>query len=178
MAGLPGLEGGQAIADVIFGDYNPGGKLPITYPRYPNDLMTYDHKTSEISGLNRYNPQYAFGHGLSYTTFDYTKLHLSRKRLQENQTLQVRVTVSNRGAMAGKEPVLLFIRDLVRSVTPPVRQLKGFDSVFLEPGQSKTVEFVLSAADLSFIGREGSRMTEPGEFEIEVGGLKKRIILE
>jgi len=177
MAYLPGLEGGNAVADVLFGDFNPAGKLPISYPRSANDLLCYDHKYSEITQPNSYHPLFPFGHGLSYTTFEYSDLKLDKKELSQDQVLNMRVTVSNTGNRAGKEVVHLYVSDLVRSITPPVQQVKGFQGIYLQPGESSTIEFVLTAGDLSFINRENKRAVEPGEFKITIGKLSDKFIL-
>jgi len=168
MAYLPGMEGGPAIADVIFGDHNPGGKLPFTYPRYTNDLTTYDHKYLEIQGGNSFNPQWEFGHGLSYTTFEYSDLKLNQSKMVGGGSIQATVTVKNTGERPGIENVLLFVSDLVRSITPPVKQLKRFASVSLDAGMSKEITFTLNSEDLSFIGRENKRIIEAGDFKVRV----------
>ena len=177
MAYLPGLEGGVALADVLFGDFNPCGKLPITYPRHPNDLLCYDYKYSEVAPPNRYDPQFPFGHGLSYTTFLYSDLMLDKKEGLLNEPLEVHVTVTNTGKIAGREVVQVYLSDLVRSVTPPVKQLKWFTGINLNPGESRTIAFTLSAKDLSFIGRENKRIVEPGEFLISVEQLQAKFNL-
>lgn len=181
MAYNPGNEGGQAVADVLFGDYNPAGRLPFTYPRYPNALLTYDHKTFEKQdtsfGLTAFNPQFEFGHGLSYTTFKYTDLRLGRKTLGEGDKLTVSVTVTNAGRRAGKEVVQVYLRDLVASITPPDKRLKRFAKIYLEPGEARTLTFELGRDDLAFIGPANRPVVEPGEFEILVGGLKEKFTL-
>lgn len=178
MGYLPGPQGSRAIADIIFGDVNPSGKLPFTYPKYPNSLLCYDHKHSESFDQNQFEPQFPFGFGLSYTQFTYSNLMIDKKTLHRGDTLAVRVTVTNSGKIPGKEVVHLFISDLVRSVTPPVRQLRGFTKVYLQPGQSKTVSFQLTQGDLSFIGRDLKRITEPGEFMVMVADLQKKFVLQ
>jgi beta-glucosidase len=177
MAYLPGLEGGNAIADVLFADFNPCGKLPVTYPRFANALQCYDYKYSEITPPNSYNPQFPFGHGLSYTSYEYSDLYLDKKELSKDQTLTMRVTVRNTGKRAGKEVVHLYVSDLVRSITPPVQQLKGFQGIYLQPGESGIIEFVLTANDLSFINSENKRTVEPGEFKITIGKLSDKFVL-
>jgi beta-glucosidase len=174
MAYLPGLEGGNAISDVIFGDFNPCGKLPITYPRYAHSLLNYNHKYSEVTEPNHYNPQFPFGFGLSYTTFEYSEIKLSRKKISKNSSIKVSVLVKNTGQREGREIVHLYISDMVRSVTPPVKELKGFQSVFLKPGESKSVSFEIGVEDLSFIGLDHKRVTERGEFEVSIGELKSK----
>ena len=175
---LPGNEGGRAAAEVLFGDYNPNGKLPFTYPRYAHSLMTYDHKATDLnSGTGRpgFNPQWPFGHGLSYTTFAYTNLKLNAAELQlsTNDPLTVEVTVTNTGQREGKEVVQLYVSDKVAGITPPVKRLRAFEKVNLKPGESKTVTFTLVPRDLAFVGIDNKWVTEAGDFEVSVGGLKK-----
>ncbi|MDZ7372834.1 MAG: glycoside hydrolase family 3 C-terminal domain-containing protein [candidate division KSB1 bacterium] len=178
MAYLPGLEGGQAIADILFGDVNPSGKLPITYPRHPNDLTLYDHKYSEENGpYNRYNPEWPFGHGLSYTRFEFADLEVFPSRMSLNDTLTVRVKVRNVGAREGAEVVQLYVSDLYASVTPSVRKLKRFEKVSLAPGQEKTVLFRLTKDDLAFIGLDNRPNVEPGDFRVSVGPLSAQFEL-
>lgn len=181
MAYNPGNEGGQAVADVLFGDYNPSGRLPFTYPRHPNALLNYDHKSYENQnttfGLTPFNPQFPFGHGLSYTTFKYDALRLGRRTLGGQDKLTVSVTVTNTGRRAGGEVVQLYLRDLVASVTPPDKRLRRFAKIQLEPGQSRTLAFELERDDLAFIGQDNRPTVEPGEFEVLVGGLAEKFTL-
>lgn len=179
---LPGNEGGRAIAEVLFGDYNPNGKLPYTYPRHVNALFTYDHKYSAKlaadHSFNGYNPQFEFGHGLSYTTFAYSDLKLSAETLTADGTVQISVKVTNTGDRAGKEVVQLYIRDLIASISPSVKRLRGFEKIDLAAGASKTVTFDISSKDLAFIGIDNKWVTEPGEFEVQIGGLTQNFTLE
>ena len=170
---LPGMEGGKALADVIFGDYNPDAKFPCTYPRSANDFTTYDYKSMAVFDVNSFSPLFEFGSGLSYTEFEYSGLKLSSDAMKETDKLEVEVTVSNKGKVAGKESVLMYLTDVVRSVTPPNKQLKGFDKIYLNPGESKKVKFTLTSKDLSFIGLEDKRIVEKGEFKIHVKGMTK-----
>jgi beta-glucosidase len=182
MAYNPGNEGGQAIADVLFGDYNPSGKLPFTYPRTPNGLITYDHKAFETEdtafGNLAFAPQFEFGHGLSYTTFAYSDLRLSQKTIGGNADLSVSVTVTNSGKRAGKEVGQLYLSDLVASLSPAGKRLKRFAKVYLEPGQIRTLTFQLHPEDLSFIGTNNKPIIEPGEFEVMIAGLKDKFTLK
>src|SRR6202165_3501723 len=180
MAYNPGNEGGQAVADVLFGDFNPSGKLPFTYPRTPNGLLTYDHKAFETEGFDNagFNPQFEFGSGLSYTTFAYSDLRLYKQTITSNGNLSVSVTVKNSGQRAGKEVVQLYVSDLVASLSPAGKRLKRFAKVYLEPGQSRTLTFNLGLDDLSFIGSDNKPVVEPGEFEVIVAGLKSRFELK
>jgi len=182
MAYNPSLEGGQAIADVLFGDYNPSGRLPFTYPRYANAPLSYDHKIWESGdtafGYTALKPQFEFGAGLSYTTFGYSKLNLDRPAMNQSGELTVSVTVTNTGKRAGKEVVQLYVRDVVASITPPGKRLRRFAKIHLEPGQARTLSFKLRSADLSFIGRNNKPVVEPGDFEVMIGGLKGKFTLQ
>ena len=171
MAYLPGMEGGQAVADVLFGDANPSGKLPFTYPKYSAGFTTYDHKLSEEKGGNKFDPQWPFGHGLSYTTVAYRGLAVSKTEITPKESLTVTVEVVNTGDRPGKETVELYVSDLVASVTPPVKSLKRFQKVALQPKQVETLRFDLTPADLSFIGRDDKPVIEPGDFKASVGEL-------
>src|SRR5215203_673580 len=182
MAYNPSNEGGTAIADVLFGDFNPSGKLPFTYPRTPNGLINYDHKPFETEntafGNLAFNPQFAFGDGLSYTTFAYSDLRLGKQTISANEELPVSVTVTNSGQRAGKEAVLLYVSDLVASISPPGKRLRRFAKISLNPGQSRTLNFTLRADDLSFIGADNKRVVEPGEFDVKVAVLTQRFTLK
>jgi beta-glucosidase len=180
MAYNPGNEGGQAVADVLFGDFNPCGKLPFTYPRFPNGLITYDRKAFENESFDNagIRPQFEFGDGLSYTTFSYKDLHLSRKTITASDQLSVSVTVTNSGRRAGKEVVQLYLSDLVASLSPAGKRLKRFAKLYLEPGQSRTLTFKLRSEDLSFIGADNKPVVEPGEFEVMIAGLKDKFELK
>ncbi|MCH8837899.1 MAG: glycoside hydrolase family 3 C-terminal domain-containing protein [Candidatus Marinimicrobia bacterium] len=177
LAYLPGPEGGRAIADVLYGDYNPSGKLPYTYPRYPNDLTNYDHKPIEMDDPGRRNPLWEFGHGLSYTTFVYDDLTIDLKEMSLDKSLNISVNVVNSGDRAGKVVVELYLSDLVRSISPPNKQLKRFTGVPLKPGESKTIQFTLDQTDLSFHNRANEFVAEPGEFKITIGNLTETFTL-
>ena len=186
MTYLPGNFGGDALADILYGDVNPSGKLPITYPRYSGSLINYWHKYSEeqvkAEGMynyeSDYSSQFEFGQGLSYTTFGYSDLQLSKTEITENENLQVTVKVTNTGNIAGKETVLLFLSDLVASIAPDMKRLKGFDKIELQPNESKTVMFTLTKKELSFVNIDNKTIAEPGEFVISIGNLKKRFTLK
>lgn len=177
-AGLPGMEGGIAIADVLYGDVNPSGKLPFSYPQYPNSLVKYDHKISEAPGGNDYGVQFPFGHGLSYTSFNYSNLQISSDVISPSDILDIEVTVTNNGSRAGKETILLYLRDVVASVTPPNRVLKRFTKVDLEPKESTTVSFQLTQTDLEFVGRDNRPTLEDGEFIVMIGELEQSFRLK
>lgn len=174
---LPGMEGGNAIVDVLFGDYNPSGKLPITYPKYPNGITLYDYKPIEKFDAYDYDPIWPFGYGLSYTNFSYSNLKISAEEITESDELNVAVDVKNVGSVSGKEVVQLYLSDLYGSVSRPNKQLKGFEKILLNPGETKTVTFKMNKDHLSFIGRENKRVVEAGEFEIILGGLKEKFTL-
>jgi beta-glucosidase len=182
MAYNPSNEGGTAIADVLFGDVNPSGKLPFTYPRTPNGLINYDHKPFETEntafGNMAFNPQFSFGEGLSYTTFAYKDLRLDKPIISGSEELTVSITVTNTGQRAGKEAVLVYVSDLVATLSPPNRRLRRFAKVNLEPNQSRTLTFKLRREDLSFIGSDNKPIAEPGEFEVKIGGLSQRFTLK
>src|SRR5277367_4508929 len=144
MAYNPGNEGGQAIADILFGDVNPSGKLPLTYPRYANMLFTYDHKTLEgeqAENAALYAPQFAFGYGLSYTNYAYSDLQVAPLTASGDQKIQVAVTVKNTGDRAGREIVQLYLNEQAASITPPLKRLKRFAKVSLQPGESRRYTF-------------------------------------
>ena len=166
---LPGMEGGTAMADILFGDVNPSGKLPISYPRATNDVTPYDHKPMEAFESNQYRPLYPFGHGLSYTTFETSGLSLNKQQIKSGENIEVSVTVKNTGQRAGKEAVLVYLNDVIASVTRPVKQLKAFEKVELNPGQEQVLHFTLTPHDMSFIGLSMQRIIEPGEFKVMVG---------
>ncbi len=178
----PGNEGAAAIANVLFGDHNPSGKLPYTYPRYANDLLHYDHKYTERLkvdySFNHFNPQYEFGHGLSYTKFAYSDLQLSSGSMGMDGEMTISVKVKNEGERAGKEVVQLYISDLVASITPSFKRLRGFEKIDLAPGAEQVVEFKITAKDLAFVGIDQQWITEPGEFKVNIGGLEKTFTIE
>ena len=178
----PSNEGGTAIADVLFGDYNPGGKLPFSYPRTPNGLITYDHKLFETEntsyGNTAFSPQFEFGSGLSYTTFGYSNLQVSPQTASMNGEVKVTVTVTNQGQRAGKEAVIVYVRDVVASLSPPGKRVRRFAKISLEPGKGRTLTFTLRPQDLSFIGPNNKPVTEPGDFEVMIGGLTGKFKLQ
>ncbi|MDR0395197.1 MAG: glycoside hydrolase family 3 C-terminal domain-containing protein [Tannerella sp.] len=168
---LPGQEGGYATADVLFGDYNPAGRLPMTFPRDVAQLpLYYNFKTSgrvySYSDMEYY-PLYPFGYGLSYTSFEYSELQTS---VDDDGNMDVKVTVTNTGEIAGDEVVQLYVTDMYASVKTRVMELKDFDRIHLFPGESKVVGFTLTPYRLSLLDDRMDRVVEPGEFKIMVGG--------
>jgi beta-glucosidase len=171
LAGYPGVEGGSAVADVIFGDYNPAGRLPVTYYRSVDQLPPFDEydMTNRTYRYFTGEPLYPFGYGLSYTTFGYSGLELPEKSVTGSD-VTVRVTVTNTGSMAGDEVVQLYVTDEKASTPRPVRQLAGFRRIRLEPGESRDVVFVISAEQFSMINKREERVVEPGWFTVAIGG--------
>lgn len=167
-----GQETGRAVAEVLFGDYNPGGKLPITIPRSVGHLPAfYNHKPSARRGylFDDVSPLYAFGYGLSYTTFVIENPRLEEDRIPRDGSTRLLVDVTNTGDREGSEVVQMYVRDCVSSVTRPVKELKGFERVFLRPGETKTVSFDITPDLLAFYDINKNYTVEPGEFEIKVG---------
>jgi beta-glucosidase len=168
---LPSNFGADALADILTGDVNPSGKLPITYPRYTNSLAPYIHKPSEGEGNPQggdFFPQYQFGFGLSYTTFEYSNLTIDKKTFSPGETATIKVTVKNSGSREGKEVVQLFTSDLIASLTPDVKRLRAFEKIDLKPGESKTVTFKLALKDLAFVNTDNKKILEAGEFKIQI----------
>lgn len=168
---LPGNYGADALADILTGTVNPSGKLPLTYPKYVNNLVGYIHKPSEGNG----NPQggetvyqYPFGFGLSYTTFSYSNLSVSKNSFGPNETATISVSLTNTGNREGKETVQLFISDVIASLTPDVKRLRGFEKVDLKPGESRTVSFSIPLKQLAFVGTDLKKHLEEGEFKVQV----------
>lgn len=176
----PGSQGGPAIADVLFGDVNPSGKLPYTYPTFPNMIMNYDCKYSELDEeltpgvftLTGYKNQFPFGHGLSYTTFTYGNLKLSADSIKGDDKLTVSVDVTNSGSRDGKEVVELYTRDWYASITPSQRRLRKFSKIDLKAGETKTVTFELTKDDLAFVNEQLKTVTEDGDFDVMISNLK------
>ncbi|MEM2587089.1 MAG: glycoside hydrolase family 3 C-terminal domain-containing protein, partial [Candidatus Bathyarchaeia archaeon] len=188
-AWFPGIQAGNAIADVIFGDYNPGGKIPVTFPRTVGQVpIYYNHKstgrppspenkwTSKYIDVS-YTPLFPFGHGLSYTRFEYSGLYISPQEVVKDQDIRITFRLKNVGDREGDEVAQLYVRDVVASVTRPVKELKGFRRVTLKPGEEKSVEFKLTLEDISFLNHELKRIVEPGEFKIMIGSSSEDIRL-
>ena len=177
-----GTKAGDAIVSVLFGEYNPSGKLTMTFPRNTGQIPIYYNAKNTgrpMDPNNKYStkyldvpntPLYAFGYGLSYTTFGYSDIRLSSSTLQSSQSLTASVTLTNTGSVDGTETVQLYIRDLVGSISRPVKELKGFQKVFLKAGASTTVNFKVTEDDLKFYNKELKLISEPGEFKVFIGG--------
>jgi beta-glucosidase len=188
-AWIPGEKGGDAIADILFGDVNPSGRLPVTIPRHVGQLpVYYNYPPSKKYWLENAwgkpyvdmdpTPLYEFGHGLSYTTFSYDELKISPQQTGSGGNIHVLVTVKNTGSHAGAEVVQLYINDPISTVTTPVKELKGFEKVSLQPGERKTVTFVLGPCELALVDRHMQRVVEPGEFRVMVGSSSEDIALQ
>ncbi|MGS5021039.1 glycoside hydrolase family 3 N-terminal domain-containing protein [Paenibacillus sp. JJ1683] len=171
-AWYPGQEGGHAIADILFGDVNPSGRLTLSIPKHVGQLPVYYN--GKRSRGKRYleddaEPRYPFGYGLSYTTFSYERLTLSANSIRAGESVTVTVDVTNTGDREGAEVVQLYISDAVSSVTRPIRELKGFCKLVLQPGETRTVEFVVGSDKLQYIGHDLQPVVEAGRFSIQVG---------
>ncbi|MBW7838773.1 MAG: beta-glucosidase BglX [Chitinophagaceae bacterium] len=186
-----GTTAGGAIGDVLFGDYNPSGKLPITFPRSvgqipifynhlstgkppKNDSVAY-YRTGYIDLMQ--NPKFAFGHGLSYTSFEYSSLKMSDSVIKGGESVRVSLSVTNTGKVSGEETVQLYLRDRVASIVRPVKELKDFKKIVLKPGEAQTVTFVITPDKLAFYNEQGRLITEPGEFDIMIGSASDDIRL-
>jgi beta-glucosidase len=176
-----GIQHGHAVADVLFGDVNPSGKLPVTFPRAVGQIpLYYNYKstgrpyaadnafTSKYLDISN-TPLYPFGYGLSYTTFAYSNLRLSVGKIKLDDSLRVAVEVTNTGKIKGDEIVQLYMQDEFGSVTRPMKELKDFRRLTLNAGEKKNVEFTLTTAQLAFFGRDMKRIVEPGTFRVFVG---------
>jgi beta-glucosidase len=192
-----GVQTGHAIADVVFGDFNPSGRLPVSFPQTAGQVPYYyahkrtgrpspegapgtSFKTRFVDATNE--ALYPFGFGIGYAPVRYDNVELSQERMTMGDTLRVRATVTNTGMREAEEVVQLYLSERAASVTRPVRELKGFQKVRIEPGASKVVEFTLAAEDMAFIGRDMKPVVEPGEFDLWVapsaaGGIRKRFVL-
>jgi beta-glucosidase len=175
-----GKKTAEAISDVLFGDYNPDGKLPFSYPRSMGDMVLYDRKPTEDireifnsdMTMDGYRPLFPFGWGLSYTNFEYGDLQLSSKQLTAGGQLTVSILVSNTGKRDGKQTIELYTHEMYASVTPNMRRLRAFSKIFLKAGNSQTVSFTLNKDDLAFVNAQLKTVTEPGDFEVMIGNQK------
>ena len=183
MGYLPGNHGADALADLIYGIESPSGRLPINYPKHPHAFVNYNHKHSDNISIPNYydadyDQQYEFGDGLSYTNFEYSDMLLSTTKMSLDGSINVTVKVTNKGKVKGKESVLLFISDLYASITREVRAHKVYEKIELDVAESKQVSFTITKDELSFVNNNLETVAEPGDFEINIGGLKKIIKLK
>jgi beta-glucosidase len=178
----PGEEGGRAVADVLFGDYNPAGRLPITFPLSEAQLpLVYNHKPTgrgddynNLSGL----PLFPFGYGLSYTNFSYSNIRLDKKQISKNESVNVHAVIANHGDREGDEVVQLYIRDLLSSVARPVLELKGFQRIHLKAGETKDILFTITPSMLQMLNEQMKTVVEPGDFRIMIGASSRELWLK
>ncbi|MDX1286376.1 MAG: glycoside hydrolase family 3 C-terminal domain-containing protein, partial [Draconibacterium sp.] len=170
-AGYPGQEGGTAVADVLFGDYNPSGRLPVTYYKSVDQLPAFENYDMEGRTYKYFKgePLYPFGYGLSYTTFEYSDLKVANAA-KVGETVTLEANIKNTGNLAGEEVVELYLKDEVASTVRPKIQLEGFQRISLKPGESKTVKFKIEPRQFSIIGKNDKRVIEAGDFTVFVGG--------
>ena len=187
-----GTEAGNAIADVLFGDYNPSGKLPMSFPREEGQIpIYYNHfntgrpaanetATNYVSAYTdlKNSPKFPFGFGLSYTTFNYSDLKLSKNKIKSTETIEVSMTITNSGKVAGEEVVQLYLRDKVGLVVRPIIELKDFQKIKLNAGETKTVKFTIDKQKLSFYNTDLKWITEPGDFDLMIGSSSSDIRLK
>ena len=191
IAYLPGDEGGTAIAETLFGLNNPSGKLPFTYPKYQGLNISYDHKHTEktnrflgqTSSLSEYEAkfkgmvyQWNFGYGLSYSKFSYSNLKLDKKKYYKLDTIKIDITIKNQSEIGGNEVIQVYCSDIVASITPSVKRLRGFKKLYLEPNQSKTIKLLVPVKELAFIGKDNKWITESGDFILSIDD--KRILFK
>jgi beta-glucosidase len=187
-----GCEAGNAIADVLFGDYNPSAKLTMTFPLSVGQIpIYYSHfntgrpalddqnrfQTSAYIDLSIY-PKYEFGYGLSYTTFEYSNLVMNKKKMKTGEQIEASVTITNTGKYDGEEVVQLYLRDLVGSIARPVKELKDFQKISLKAGETKTIKFIIDKEKLSFYNQKLEWVAEPGEFDLMIGASSRDIRLQ
>ncbi len=181
-AWFPGIEGGNAVADAVFGKVNPGGKLPVSFPQRVGQIpIYYNHEptgrpcdvtqkyVSRYRDLRTCDPLFAFGYGLSYTTFKVSDLTLSRTTVSPHGSVRATMTVTNTGARAGDDVAQLYLHDPVASISQPVRRLRGFERITLAPGESRKVTFTLDKSDFGFYDNRGRFVVEPGEIDLYAG---------
>ena len=189
-AWCPGAEGGNAIAETLFGDYNPGGKLPVTFPKSVGQIeLNFPFKPGSHAGqpgdgpngfgkTNVYGALYPFGYGLSYTSFEYSNLIVTPEKQHGNSNIAVAVDIKNTGKRKGDEVVQLYFKDEVSSVTVYEIQLRGFERITLEPGETKRVNFIVKPADIALFNMDMKKVVEPGIFEIQIGSSSEDILLK
>ena len=190
-AWFPGVQAGNAVSDVLFGDVNPGGKLPVSFPRTVGQVpIYYNHENtgrpcdagqkyvSRYRDIKSCDPQYVFGYGLSYSKFEVSNLSLSSTHVSRNGSVRATVDVTNTSGPKGDEVVQLYIHDPVASLAQPVRRLRGFERVTLDPGQKKTVSFTLDKSDWSFSDNSGKQVNEPGQIDVYAGDSSKADLKE
>jgi len=184
-AWFPGEQGGRAVADVLFGDYNPGGKLPITVPKTVGQIpLYYNKRTGSVRSENDVgyvdqsaDPLFPFGFGLSYTEFEFSNIRINKKKIKYPDKIEIIVDIKNTGKVKGEEVIQLYIRDIIAEVSRPIKELKGYKRISLEVGEKKSFTFILYSAQLAFYNREMKLVVEPGYFKIMVGNSSQDIKL-
>ena len=179
---LPGDYGGDALAKIIFGDANPSGKLPFTYPRHTGSFVPYDHKHTEKLdkdfGYNAFNPQWEFGFGLSYSSFKYSNLRLGKQEYTKTDTINFSVDIKNTSQTDGREVIQVFVSDKVASITPSVKRLRAFNKIHLNAGEQKTVNFSIPVSELAFVDKNNLWTIEAGDFELVLDALKSNFTVK
>ncbi|MNR05019.1 Periplasmic beta-glucosidase precursor [compost metagenome] len=177
----PGEDGGNAVANILFGDKNPAGRLPITFPVFEGQLpLVYNHKptgrSDDYTNLNG-APLFPFGYGLSYSTFEYSNLRFDKKQIGKAETTKVYCTIKNTSNVDGDEVVQLYVRDLLSSIAQPIKQLKGFQRISLKAGESKEIAFDINKETLQMLNQDMKWVVEPGDFRIMIGASSRDIRL-
>jgi beta-glucosidase len=174
---LPGDFGGIALSQALFGEVNPSGKLPFTYPRHTGSLLFYDHKHTELLdkdfGYTTFHPQWEFGYGLSYSNFEYSNLSIDKESYQQNDIVTITVDITNSSPHTGKEVVQVYVSDLIASITPSVKRLRAFQKIELNAGESRTVRISLPISELAFVNKDLNWVVEPGDFTLTINELSQ-----
>ena len=182
---LPGNFGADALVDIVSGKVNPSGKLPYTYPAFPNSLLTYYYKHSEVQNnaqgaynyIGEVNNLYDFGYGLSYSEFEYSDLMVNKENFLVSDTIEVSVNVKNNSEIDGYETIQLYSSDLYASITPDIKRLRDFNKVIIRAGETINVKFKLPVSELSFVNKENISIVEPGKFKILINTLNREIVV-
>lgn len=179
---LSGDFGGEALAEILFGKANPSGKLPFTYPRSSGSLIPYDHKYTEQLHIDfsrkAFNPQWEFGYGLSYSKFEYSNLSINKNEFQKTDVIEIKIDVKNYSDREGKEVVQVYVSDLIATITPSVKRLRGFKKVKIKANEIKTITFQLPVSELAFVDQKNKWKIENGEFLVQINGLKKKVTVK
>ena len=183
---LPGNFGADALVDIVSGKVNPSGKLPYSYPAFPNSLLTYYHKPSDVQNnsqgaynyVGEVNNLYDFGYGLSYSEFKYSNMILNKLEYSESDTIEMSVNLKNMSDIPGYETIQVYSSDLFASITPDIKRLRRFSKVYLKGGEEKNIKFTLPINELAFVNYNNEYVVEPGKFKISIGGLIQEIIVK
>ena len=183
---LPGNFGADALVDIVSGKVNPSGKLPYSYPAFPNSLLTYYHKPSDVQNnsqgaynyVGEVNNLYDFGYGLSYSEFKYSNMILNKLEYSESDTIEMSVNLKNISDIPGYETIQVYSSDLFASITPDIKRLRRFSKVYLKGGEEKNIKFTLPINELAFVNYNNEYVVEPGKFKISIGGLIQEILVK